>query len=1377
MKKTLFLIVALLTAMTAWASTFSVTNSGNTFIITRSSSSGTESVYYRTLSLSAMAGVHFTDAVGTLNFQDGESEKTVTVTETPIDSIAEQYLFQTGTMRTYRFEVLDEAGFRLASCDRDITYGPDYQHTANYVNKSVTDLVYFDNSGNIKSGSGNKYLDVAYSSPDWIRVTDAGYLQGVHTVSTDGLYHGSSVLRTYLDNQLNKMYATVYFTQKEDYDGYQFIQILADDSTNYDQDDPGGEVYDPSISLYKACFELSYTGGYVTDAHQQFFPHRYDYVNKAAETGAGLSRYSFDYDNSYLYEQKYQSPDYDAPNTGSLNLAPTVNDLNIRFDASGNSSDDWDFKDLKVRLALVDNTAPTVLNNYQVSGGLHSKGNMIYVSVPFSEIVTVSGTTSLSSRSLNTTWGTLYYVSGGGTNVLTFRGTIADDASGTFAVNSHSGTINDLAGNSFSGSISHNFGISLDSQYSITYDLAGGTLPEGQSNPEAYTKMTATFTLNNPTRPGYAFTGWTGSNGDTPQTVVTIEQGSEGDRNYTANWERLPRYYTYDSQTGALALLWGEFNSDNKWGNDVPRSNVLSVSATNEVSFTGDCTGLFAYFNNCKRMDLNSVNTSQMTNAYGLFCDCLRLDTLDISGWDTRNVTNMKQMFLSAGITTLNLSGWDTGNVTNMGSIFQSSKIESIDLSGWNTGKVTDMSGMFYNCSYLRSANLSGWELGNVNMNSMFQNCDTLTSVDLSGWNTSNVTDMGFMFYNCKSLQSIDLSEWNTANVYNMAFMFGYCTNLTTIYAGLGWSNDNVIYSNYMFDQCTALVGGKGTTFDPSHTDAEYARIDKGASKPGYLTIKLPRYTYDSATGALSLLLGEFNSDDKWGDEVVAENVTSVTTTSYVNFTGDCSGLFSGFTQCGSIDLYLANMSEITDANGMFMNCMSLDTLDLSLWNTANVTDMANMFKNCSQLSTIYVGLDWNTEIVESSIDMFDGCTSLVGGMGTAFDPNYTDKTYARIDGGLNNPGYLTAKYPPRYIFDTETGMLRLIWGEFNKDDKWGNDVVASSVTSVTATNYVSFTGDCSGLFSGFNSCESMDLSNVNTSEMTNCYHMFYNCTGLDTLNLSGFNTGNVTDMSGMFYGCTSLTSLDLSGWNTGKVTNMEHMFLACMALPSIDISHFNTANVTNMFNMFYYCISLKSLDLSNWNTANVTSMWNMFYDCTSLETLNLSGWVTDSLRSAISMFENCSSLKELDLSSWNTAHVELLPSTFRGCKSLTTIYGGAGWSFESLLSSSSMFYNCTSLVGGMGTTYNQSHIEADYAHIDGGPDNPGYFTAKSTFLRGDVDGDGNVGISDVTALIDYILSGDASGINLEAADCDQDDSVGISDVTALIDYILSGSW
>lgn len=65
----------------------------------------------------------------------------------------------------------------------------------------------------------------------------------------------------------------------------------------------------------------------------------------------------------------------------------------------------------------------------------------------------------------------------------------------------------------------------------------------------------------------------------------------------------------------------------------------------------------------------------------------------------------------------------------------------------------------------------------------------------------------------------------------------------------------------------------------------------------------------------------------------------------------------------------------------------------------------------------------------------------------------------------------------------------------------------------------------------------------------------------------------------------------------------------------------------------------------------------------------------------------------------------------------------------------------------------------------------------EPTSIRGDVNKDGTVNIADVTRLIDYLLSQDATGIDLDAANCNQDDGVNIADVTKLIDYLLSQSW
>ncbi len=84
--------------------------------------------------------------------------------------------------------------------------------------------------------------------------------------------------------------------------------------------------------------------------------------------------------------------------------------------------------------------------------------------------------------------------------------------------------------------------------YTIDYTLNGGSV---STNPTSYTIATNTITLNNPTKDGYIFKGWTGSNGDVPQTSVQIAKGSTGNKNYTANWEKLTYTITYDYAGGS----------------------------------------------------------------------------------------------------------------------------------------------------------------------------------------------------------------------------------------------------------------------------------------------------------------------------------------------------------------------------------------------------------------------------------------------------------------------------------------------------------------------------------------------------------------------------------------------------------------------------------------------------------------------------------------------------------------------------------------------------------------------------------------------------------------------------------------------------------
>lgn len=84
--------------------------------------------------------------------------------------------------------------------------------------------------------------------------------------------------------------------------------------------------------------------------------------------------------------------------------------------------------------------------------------------------------------------------------------------------------------------------------YSITYNLNGGSV--GTANPTSYNIETATFTLNNPTKTGYTFTGWTGSNGSTASKSVSIAKGTTGNKTYTANYSANSYNITYTLNGG-----------------------------------------------------------------------------------------------------------------------------------------------------------------------------------------------------------------------------------------------------------------------------------------------------------------------------------------------------------------------------------------------------------------------------------------------------------------------------------------------------------------------------------------------------------------------------------------------------------------------------------------------------------------------------------------------------------------------------------------------------------------------------------------------------------------------------------------------------------
>ena len=230
-------------------------------------------------------------------------------------------------------------------------------------------------------------------------------------------------------------------------------------------------------------------------------------------------------------------------------------------------------------------------------------------------------------------------------------------------------------------------------------------------------------------------------------------------------------------------------------------------------------------------------------------------------------------------------------------------------------------------------------------------------------------TTTAYWFYEMKNLSSIvGLNYLRTDEVVKMRFMFGYCEKLTSLDVSK-FNTSKVTDFIGMFYSCRGL-----TSIDVSHFNTS-----QGTDMSSM---------FSCCSGLTSLDLSRFNTG----------NVTNMKM-----MFADCSSL-------SALSLRSFNTSKVTSMFHMFYLCENLVNLDLASFNTSNVTDMRSMFEYCESLITITVGKKWTTAGVtpENSEYMFGNCFSIRGGSGTVFNPNFIDKTYAHIDFGRTNPGYLT---------------------------------------------------------------------------------------------------------------------------------------------------------------------------------------------------------------------------------------------------------------------------------------------------------------------------------------------------------------------------------
>lgn len=334
---------------------------------------------------------------------------------------------------------------------------------------------------------------------------------------------------------------------------------------------------------------------------------------------------------------------------------------------------------------------------------------------------------------------------------------------------------------------------------------------------------------------------------------------------------------------------------------------------------------------------LTLLDTSNATTMTFMLQRLSKIETLDLSNFNTINVTNMRGMLqLCESMTNLIFGeNFKTNNVTNMTYMFNKCySLTTIDLDNWDTSNLTDASYMFSYCTGLTELDVSKWNISKLqNASFMFNSCEKLTALDVLSWNTSSVTNFDSMFQNCKAITNLDVSKWNTSKVTNMGFMFYSCDALTELPID-NWNVSNVENFDHMFAHSSHLklnvskwkVTNKGKYFGAMfHSNANTYLDLSGFDVSGAVSL--------FSMFELNKQLERIDGLDKW------------------------------------------NTSNCNNFHQMFLNCYNLKELNLSSWDTGNADNSTpcrsdesmstlskctlEMFKNCYRLEKITFGANF----------------------------------------------------------------------------------------------------------------------------------------------------------------------------------------------------------------------------------------------------------------------------------------------------------------------------------------------------------------------------------------------------------------------------------
>ena len=420
------------------------------------------------------------------------------------------------------------------------------------------------------------------------------------------------------------------------------------------------------------------------------------------------------------------------------------------------------------------------------------------------------------------------------------------------------------------------------------------------------------------------------------------------------------------------------------------------VNGLNKLDSIKYMNAMFAGDSSLTSIDASQLKLDDVIQCAYMFDGCKQLESLNVSNWNVGKVQNFSSMF--AGCTNLtSITGLDTWGTTgagldkptdiDMSSMFAyDTALKTLDLSNFDTSNVTTFKDMFTSDSALTSLNVPNFKTDKVNdFSNMFSSCKALTSITgLDTWGTTGAgldkptdIDMSSMFAYDTALKTLDLSNFDTSNVTTFKDMFTSDSALTSLNVP-NFKTDKVNDFSNMFSSCKALTSITGLD--------TWGTTGAGLDKPTDIDMS-SMFAYDTALKTLDLSNFDTSNVTTFKDMFTSDiGLKSLNVSNFkIDKVNDFSNMFSSckaLTSITGLDTWkttgaIFDKPTDIDMSLMFAYNDNLETLNLSKFDTSNVINFYAMFFYCKKLTSIAGLNNWSTKSATNMSSMFAGCQNL----------------------------------------------------------------------------------------------------------------------------------------------------------------------------------------------------------------------------------------------------------------------------------------------------------------------------------------------------------------------------------------------------------------